>query len=95
MAIERVSHALAAGRLTISRLDDGSGVVLDVVGEQLLTMNATGLAIVQAIEAGADSEQAVAEWVAARFEVPVGRVLVDVRRFVIKLDKTLPDAVGR
>lgn len=82
MSIESLRKDLAEGRLTISALDDGSGVVLDVEGEQLLEMNATGLAIMQAIADGVGSEEAVAEVVAGKFDAPVERVLGDVREFV-------------
>ncbi len=82
MSLETLREGLSQGRLTISALDDGSGVVLDVEGEQLLEMNATGLAIMQAIADGADDETDVADLVARQFEAPAEQVLADVRTFI-------------
>ncbi len=82
MSLEKLRKGLSEGQLTISALDDGSGVVLDVSGEQLLEMNPTGLAIMQAIADGAESEEQVAESVVGRFDAPMERVLDDVRLFV-------------
>lgn len=76
---------LVDGRLTISSLEDGSGVVLDVVGEQLLTMNATGLAIMQAIERGEEHPEALAAKIGAASGVSAERVLEDLPEFVRKV----------
>jgi hypothetical protein len=89
MSIEALRKGLSVGRLTISALDDGSGVVLDVEGEQLLEMNASGLAMMQAIADGAEDEGAVAEAVAAKFEVSVERVRGDVGVFVSDVAKVV------
>ena len=89
MSIENLAQGLAEGRLTISALDDGSGVVLDVEGEQLLEMNASGLAMMQAIADGAKTEQEVAEVVAGRFDAPRDQVLADVRGFVSDVAESL------
>ena len=51
--IKKIRGALESGRLTINALDDGSGVLLDIDGEQLLTLNRTGMRLVQAIDEGA------------------------------------------
>jgi len=89
MSIENLAQGLAEGRLTISALDDGSGVVLDVEGEQLLEMNASGLAMMQAIADGAKTEKEVAEVVAGRFDAPRDQVLADVRGFVSDVSEAL------
>ena len=89
MNIERLRGALKAGRLTISPLDDGSGVVLDVAGEQLLEMNASALAMLQAVADGAETEQAVAERIAERFEAPGEQVAADVHTFFAQLVASL------
>ena len=54
-AISTLIAALRDGRLTINALDDGSGVLLDLEREQLMTLNTTGMVLVQAIERGAAS----------------------------------------
>ncbi len=89
MTIKRIHEALASGRLTINALDDGSGVVLDVDGEQMLTMNATGLAIIQAIADGAADLEAVADYLVERFSVERELALEQAGRFITEVDDTV------
>ncbi|QKK02951.1 MAG: PqqD family protein [Pseudomonadota bacterium] len=89
MSFDRIRRAFADGRLTANPLDDGSGVVLDTAGERLLTMNATGMALVQAIEAGTTDEAALTEVLTSRFEVDQERALADLRQFVERLVEAL------
>jgi hypothetical protein len=91
MSLKKLQKGLAEGQLTISALDDGSGVVLDVSGEQLLEMNPTGLAIMQAIADGAENEAQVAELVVNRFDAPLERVVDDVRVFVRDVGLAISD----
>lgn len=84
-ALEIVARALAAGRLTINALDDGSGVVLDVEGEQLMTMNATGLVIMQSIAEGADELDAVVHGITAAFDVDAIRARRDIEAFLDRM----------
>lgn len=81
-AIERIAAALDDKRLTINALDDGSGVVLDVDGERMLTANATGIRIVQAIANGASQPHAIAARLSEAFEVDEDRARDDVCSFV-------------
>lgn len=84
-SLEQLQHYLDSGRLTISALDDGSGVVLDVEGEKLVSLNATGLAIVQSAADGAASEQDLAAALAERFAVAPDAARADVRTFLARL----------
>jgi hypothetical protein len=52
MSIPILQSELASGRLTITALDDGSGVLLAARQEQLFSMNATGLVIIKALAEG-------------------------------------------
>lgn len=89
MSIEKLRSALDEGRLTISALDDGSGVVLDTQREQLLEMNSTAIKMLQALAEGAETVTAVAEVVAGRFDAPVERVAEDVRSFFAQVAASL------
>lgn len=80
--IRKIRGALTSGRLTINALDDGSGVLLDVEGEQLLTLNRTGMRLVQAIEDGAEAVEALRDVLLAEFEVDAERAEADARAFV-------------
>lgn len=84
-AIARIREALDTGRLTINALDDGSGVLLDIDGEQLLTLNATAMYLVQSIEDGQLDVAGLRERMCERFEVEADRAENDVRAFVIEV----------
>lgn len=83
--LDRIARALGDGRLTINRLDDGSGVVLDARAEQLLSMNRTGLMIVEAIADEIETEDAIAQQLSERFAIDLHRAREDVRRFTQQL----------
>ena len=87
--IARIGAALASQRLTINRLEDGSGVVLDVQREQLVSMNRTGLMIIQAIADGAGAEADIAEQISQSFGIDLDRAQQDVRRFARQLAAAL------
>ncbi len=88
-AIETIASGLENGRLTITSLDDGSGVVLDSDGEQLFSFNVTGLTIVQAIESGDKTVEALSDRLSKRFEVDKERARSDVEGFLSRLAEKL------
>jgi len=90
-SLETVRTALDDGRLTINALDDGSGVLLDIEGEQLMTLNRTGLAMVQAVADGVDSEAAIGERIAADYEVEAERAAADAEDFLGQIAEALGD----
>jgi len=87
--ITTIRGALESGRLTINALDDGSGVLLDVDGEQLLTLNRTGMRLVQAIDDGAASVEALRDMLLDEFEVEAERAEADAQAFVGEVAKAL------
>lgn len=87
--IKTIRDALESGRLTINALDDGSGVLLDIDGEQLLTLNRTGMRLVQAIEEGASSVEALRDMLLAEFEVEADRAEADAQAFVKEVAEAL------
>lgn len=87
--IVALSRALQDGRLTINALEDGSGVLLDLEREQLMTLNATGMSVVQAVEAGAGTPDALVEALVRRFEVGPEVARRDVDAFLRELDRAL------
>jgi len=88
-AISSIRQALDTGRLTINALDDGSGVLLDIDGEQLLTLNATGMHLVQSIEDGLLDVAGLRDRICERFEVEATRAESDARAFVIEVADAL------
>ncbi|MDT8408241.1 MAG: PqqD family protein [Wenzhouxiangellaceae bacterium] len=88
-AIARIKQALQSQRLTINALDDGSGVLLDVEGEQMLTLNRTGMRLVQAIDEGAESLQVLASVMTGQFEVSSEQAENDARAFIDEIAAAL------
>jgi hypothetical protein len=88
-ALEKLQQDLADGRLTLSALDDGSGVALDVESEKLVSLNASGLTILQAIADGADSEEAIATVLVKRFAVTPESARADAKTFLARLTASL------
>lgn len=84
-AIGRIRQALDSGRLTINALDDGSGVLLDVDGEQLMTLNATGMALVRGIDGGAEDVESLGRLLSDAFEVETQRAEADASAFVVEI----------
>jgi len=87
--IRKIRDALESGRLTINALDDGSGVLLDIDGEQLLTLNRTGMRLVQAIDEGATGVSALRDMLLEEFDVEVDRAEADARAFVAEVAEAL------
>lgn len=87
--IEHIRDGLDSGRLNISRLEDGSGVVLDVDRELLLSMNDSGLAIMEDIAAGHVSTAALLEQLVARFDCSPEHADDDLSSFLHRLQSTL------
>lgn len=89
MSIDHIRRHLDSGRLSVTVMDDGSGVVLDGEREALFNMNATGLFIVERIQRGADSFDAVAEALAESFQIETPKARADVRKFLDDLSAAL------
>lgn len=90
-AISSIRSALESGRVSINALDDGSGVLLDIEGEQLLSLNRTGMYLVQTIERGTVTVDGLGEALAERYEVDLERAVADVEHFVAEVADSLDD----
>lgn len=88
-AISKIAAALDENRLTINVLEDGSGVVLDVEGERMLTANMAGIAIIQAIAEGSRDQEGVARRLAARFDISEPRASEGIADFIGKVAQAL------
>ena len=85
--LRRIAGTLASGRYTVTRLVDGSGVLLDVEGLQVLSLNETGMFLLDAIQRGVHEEEALAEALTREFEVDTGTARRDVRAFLAELER--------
>jgi hypothetical protein len=66
-------------------LDDGTGVILNLDTKYYFTLNETGVALWQALEAGASTASAIAAELVRRFEVDEAQALEDVREVLAEL----------
>jgi hypothetical protein len=89
MSIRTIEDHLREGRLSVTVMDDGSGVLLDSEKEALFNLNATGLFIIERIRAGCGSVEAVADELARAFRIEHRRARSDAERFLSELEATL------
>jgi len=62
--LERIAENLRSNRFAVTRLPDGSGVLLEVEGLQVLSLNATGMFLLDTVANGAtEAEELVRELV--------------------------------
>ena len=87
--IQQIRAALESGRLTVNRMDDGTAVVLDIEGEQLMTLNATALCLVGWISDGESSVRDLSGRLVEKYQVEQPRAQEDVTGFVDKLCSAL------
>ncbi len=83
--LEQLKQHLDSGRFTISRLDDGSGAVLDIETERLFSFNAAGLCIVESAAADAADEEVIVGALISRFDVSAASARRDLERFLSDL----------
>lgn len=88
----RLAHHLRKGDGGPTLLPDGSGVFVDLDGHKVLSLSKTGVALVQQIQSGVDSLEALAQALEARFDVAFPQALKDTESFVAELDRILGTA---
>jgi hypothetical protein len=88
--LPELAAALTSERFSHASLADGSGVILDIDGMLVLTLNETGEALVRALLAGAADEAELVTRLVTEFEVEASRARDDVAAFVAELDARLP-----
>ncbi len=80
--VVELASALESERFTRQRLADGSGVLLDLERMRVLTLNETAMFLLEEIAAGATTAAALAERLAAAFEVEPAIARRDVAELV-------------
>ncbi len=75
---------LSTRRLTINQLDDGTGVALDMAGENILVLNEVAMRILAVFNEEATLDEA-ARAVSLEFDVDFERARMDICRFAEKL----------
>ncbi len=80
-----LADLLASGRLTVTTLTDGSGVVLDVESLQVLSLNPSGAFLLERLGEGVTDEDALARALTAEFEVDLPTARRDLDAFLDEL----------
>lgn len=80
--ISLIADAISRARLSINALDDGSGVVLDMEREQMITMNASAIRLMQAIAEGSTTPDALADSLSRRYRIGIESARRDVQQFI-------------
>ncbi len=86
---ERIAARLAAGELTVTRLVDGSGVILDVDGLAVFSVNETGMFLVEQLGEGVTDPGTLSRMVVESFEVESEQAAADVEAFLTELVRRL------
>jgi hypothetical protein len=89
--IHLLAEMFSRQRLTNTRLSDDSGVLVDTSTLQLLAVNETGQALVDALKGGARSTGELVARLVDEFEVDEAKAEKDVASFVEELHGLLPD----
>ena len=87
--VPALAAALATDRYTHTALADGTGVILDIEGMHVLTLNQTGEFLVAAVLAGAAGEPDLVARLVAEFEVEEPQAHEDVSTFLAEVSQYL------
>ena len=87
--VPALAAALATDRYTHTALADGTGVILDIDGMHVLTLNLTGEFLVAAMLAGATDEPDLVARLVAEFEVEELQAREDVSAFLAEVGQYL------
>ena len=87
--LNRLAAVLQSKNVTMTTLADGTGVVVDLAGMKLLTVNSTGMLIVRELCNGNDSLHRVAEAIATEFDVDETVAALNAVTFLEELENAL------
>ena len=80
-----LAATLASERYTHTSLADGTGVILDIEGMHVLTLNQTGEFLIAAVLAGAADDAELVSCLVAEFEVEAPQAQADVAAFLAEM----------
>lgn len=90
--LKHLAAILSSPRVNRTRLPDGTGVVLDIVGLNVMSFNETGQLVIEQLAGGVSDEEQVVRCMVARFQVDVETARGDLRAFVAQLSTLLRPA---
>jgi hypothetical protein len=88
-AVASIAHAWQTGVLEVTRLAEGSGVVLHVPSLRSRTLNPAGMLLLDALAAGAETANALADRLTAAYEIDRATAARDAESFLSALSALL------
>ena len=88
MSVKALAALLENDTYTMTEMADGTGVLLDLHNESLLTFNATGTFMFNLIKQG-ESEEAIVAQVVGTYQVDESTARTDVATFINQLQDAL------
>jgi hypothetical protein len=85
-----LSAIFSSARVTRTRLPDNTGVVLDVVGRHVMSLNVTGQFVVEQLAGGLADEAEMVQRMVVAFKVGEESARRDLGLFVARLRELLP-----
>jgi hypothetical protein len=89
MDLKRLGSLLRSEKYSQTKLADGTGVLLNVDGLRVLTLNETGMFLVEEIQGGVDDLSTLVGRMATEFDVDDITAKKDVEGFLSELGDTL------
>lgn len=84
-----LAAVFSSSRVNRTRLPDGTGVVLDIVSRQVMSLNESGQFVVEKLAAGVSDEQQLVLGMMAHFQVDAEQAHRDLAAFVARLSALL------
>ncbi len=85
-----LADLMSSSRVSRTRLPDQTGVVLDIVGLHVMSLNETGQFVVEQLARGLADEDEMVERMEAEFKVDALTARRDLGVFVVRLRELLP-----
>ena len=85
-----LADILSSSRVSRTRLPDGTGVVLDVVGRNVVSLNVTGEFVIEQLAKGLADEDEMVRRMVAEFRTDDYSARRDLESFVARLRGLLP-----
>ena len=92
MKLDELSARLRDDQITDTVLEDGSGVLLDLGGQRVLSLNDTGMLLVSQLREGVADKNQLLDAMTKTFEVDVEQAESDVDSFLLELQALFSSA---
>lgn len=87
--INNLKLAISSPSLTITKLSDGTSVLLDIEGNQVLSFNQTGAYIIDCLYNDMDSIEDISSALSSEFDISPDEAKRDIQDFISELSKLM------